>query len=205
VFLARVRIALEKEEVRTEIRKVVREEAIEDHVHRGAVGPDADRVEASGERPRIEQRIDGQDQITCADRQQKHATTGCPCQPPGDREGSGQQQDLEPRRRVGEDGQREEHTREAELAPSRLPRGQAPECGRQERDHRDGFEAHPALDDQPRREPVRARVPSMIIREPVIRHAAAVRNPTVARPKSAAGNRSTATDSGRKRTSAATV
>ena len=47
-------------------------------------------------------------------------------------------------------------------------------------------------------------MPSVITREPVSRHAAAVRNPTTASPKSAAGKRSTATVSGRKRTSAAT-
>ena len=49
------------------------------------------------------------------------------------------------------------------------------------------------------------RVPKVSAREAVIRQAAAVRNPTTARPKKAAGRRSTVTVSGRKRASNATL
>ncbi len=52
---------------------------------------------------------------------------------------------------------------------------------------------------------VNASIPMVMSREPVIRHAAPVRNATTARPKIAAGKRSTATVSGRNRTSAATA
>ena len=47
-------------------------------------------------------------------------------------------------------------------------------------------------------------VPSVMTRDPVKRQAVPVRNPATASPNSAAGSRSTATVSGRNRTSAAT-
>ena len=52
---------------------------------------------------------------------------------------------------------------------------------------------------------VRARKPSVITRDPVSRQAVAVGKPTATSPKIAAGSRSTATVSGRNRSSAASA
>ena len=114
-----------------------------------AVGPDADGGEAAGERSGVEQRVDAEHGVAGGDRDERAPPAGRLSEPPGNRQGDRDQEDLEPRGGVAVDGEREKDAGDPEPARRRAAARRGTRAQPTATPPGDGLEADPALDDQP--------------------------------------------------------